>query len=292
MKSGSSRAPRLASGREPRSAVHEANAARNAAGTWRRAVRWRSVRAGLWRLLECHVAPGAAVAVVGAGNAHDVPLRHLCRRAGRVDLVDLDAAALRRARRRLIAGRRMVRMVVEDVTHGRADAITRAALDARPVPQDWPAPPAPAESYDVVLADLLFTQVLYPALADAGLPGRLTDSILRNHGQALTQAVVGWLHSSAPAGVVVHVHDLLGWWPGHPQPFSLDEVLALAEEDVDAAVALAQRGNVPSGCDPRRASLALGAQIVDTTMWRWPFSPGVDFLVCATVVRSGRFTGG
>lgn len=108
---------------------------------------------------------------------------------------------------------------------------------------------------------------------------------MQRHGRPLTDAVVAWLHASAPHGVVVHVHDLLGWWPGHPQPFALDDVLTLAERDLDAALELARTGNFPHGCDPRQACVALDATIVDTALWRWPFAPGVDYLVCATVAR-------
>ena len=253
---------------------------------WWRTARWRPARTALWRLLDRHVASESLVAVIGAGNAHDLPLRRLRRRAGHVDLVDLDEAALRRAQRRLLARRRAVRSIVGDVTFGRADAISRAALSGHAAPRDWPTARAPAPGYDVVVADLLFTQLLYPALTDAGLPASTIGDTLQRHGQPLTDDVVAWLHASAPDGLVIHVHDLLGWWPGHPQPFSLDDVLALAEHDPDAALELAQQGNVPSGCDPRAASLALGADLIETAFWRWPFAPRIDYLVCATVARS------
>lgn len=269
-----------------RSPAHAANTARNAQAMWWRTARWRPARTALWRLLDRHVAPENVVAVIGAGNAHDLPLRRLRHRAGHVDLVDLDEAALRRAQRRLLARRRAVRLIVEDVTFGRADAISRAALSGHAPPRDWPTSSPLAEGYDVVVADLLFTQLLYPALTHAGLPAATIGDTLQRDGQPLTDDVVAWLHASAPDGLVIHVHDLLGWWPGHPQPFTLDDVLALAEQDPDAALQLAQRGNLPSGCDPRTASRALGAEIIDTAFWRWPFAPGVDYLVCATVARS------
>ncbi len=253
---------------------------------WWRAARWRPARSALWRLLDRHVEPGKLVAVVDAGNAHDLPLRRLRRRAGHLDLVDLDAAALRRAQRRLLARRRALRLIVEDVTFGRADAISHAALGGHAPAPESSKPPARAEAYDVVVADLLFTQLLYPALVDAGLPSGAIEGALRRHGQPLTDAVVAWLHASAPDGLVVHVHDVLGWWPGHPQPFALEDVLALAKRDPDAALHLAQQGDVPRGCDPRQAALDLGAEIIDTALWRWPFAPGVDYLVCATVART------
>lgn len=270
------------------SPANAANATRNAQATQWRTARWRPARTALWRLLDSYVKPGDRVAVVGAGNGHDVPLRRLRRRAGHVDLVDLDAAALRRARRRLVTRRRGLGVVVEDVTFGCADAITRAILSGEAVsPQTRPQPHRISHPYDIVVADLLFTQLLYPALADARIPGPMIDSTLRRHGQPLTDAVVAWLHASAPHGLIVHVHDLLGWWAGHPQPVALDEILTVAEHDLEAALQLAQTGNVPHGCDPRQACLALGAKIIDTALWRWPFAPGVDYLVCATVARAG-----
>jgi len=99
------------------------------------------------------------------------------------------------------------------------------------------------------------------------------DDSLQRHGQPLTNTVVSSLHASAPQGVVIHVHDLLGWWPNHPQPFALDDILKLAEENVAAALAVAQTGNLPYGCDPREACSTIGATIIDTAFWRWPFAP-------------------
>ncbi len=271
--------------RAHRSPAHAANATRNAQTTRWRAARWRSARTALWRLLDRHVDPEDRVAVVGAGNADDVPLRPLSHRAAHVDLIDLDVAALRRAQGRVGARRRALGVVVEDVTFDRADAIARAAVNGRAPPSTLPEPGRVGDTYDVVIADLLFTQLLYPALADARLPAPIIDRTMQRHGQPLTDAVVAWLHASAPHGVVVHVHDLLGWWPGHPQPFALDDVLTLAEHDLDAALELAQTGDIPYGCDPRQACGALGATVIDTALWRWPFAPGVDYLVCATIAR-------
>ncbi|WP_210496065.1 hypothetical protein [Patulibacter sp. SYSU D01012] len=264
-----------------------ANAARNAQASSGRFARWHGARAALWRLLERHVADGARVAVVGAGNAHDVPLGRLGRRAGAVDLVDLDVRAVRPAAER--AGRR-VRFVVEDVTLGAADALVRRASgEAVPAPDLAALAPTPVARapYDVAVADLCLTQLLYPALRDAGLTSRAVGEALERDGQPLTDAVAARLHASTPGGLVVYVHDLLGWWRGHPQPFPLDAVLERAAGDgPDAALALAATGTVPRGCDPRTALVRAGAQVVDTAFWRWPFAPGVDYLVCATVARS------
>jgi len=263
---------------EPRRPALAANVARNREATAWRSLRWRAARRALWALLDRYVAKGARVAVVGVGNGHDVPLQELRRRTGVLDLIDVDGAALGRARRRLV-NRAGVGLIAQDITAGRADAIARGRDAREPIA-------ALADRYDVVVGDLLYTQLLYPALADAGRPEAATEGTLRRHGQPLTDAVVAALHASAPC--VVHVHDSLGWWPGHPQPFSLADVLSVAERDEAAALELVTRGNVPLGCDPREASLRAGAEIVETAFWAWPFSRGVEYLVCATVTRMPR----
>ena len=265
-----------------------ANRRRNAARAGRHR-RWRPAREALWALLDAHVPAGAHVAVVGAGNGDDIPLGALARRARRVDLVDLDPAAAARARRRPVTRRRRVRVVAEDVTLGAADALVARAIGgggaaALPGPEALAGAP-----YDVVVADAVLTQLLYPALLDAGLPGGEIDRVLLADGQALTDAVVGRLLASAPGGLLIVVHDALGWWDGHPQPFTLDAVLARAAADgPEAAGRLVRRGSPPYGCDVERALARAHAVVVETRFWRWPFAPGVDYLACGRVARAGR----
>jgi hypothetical protein len=103
------------------------------------------------------------------------------------------------------------------------------------------------------------------------------------HGQRITDGVVARMHASAPGGVVVHLHDMLGWWPGNQQRFALDEVLALPP---DEALELAHTGSLPYGCDPRAGVRRVGARVVETAFWRWNFGAGKQFLVCATVAAS------
>ena len=192
----------------------DANARRNAAGGLRRWWRWRGTRAAAWALLERHVAPGATVAVIGAGNGHDLPLRRLGRRAGRLDLIDLDARALARTRRRLLLSGVRAEAIAQDVTHGRADTILQHVLARRPL---RPAPVAPSRSggrpYDVVIADQFLSQLLYPALSDSHLSRGAIDAALRTHGQSLTNAVVAGLVAAAPGGRVICVEDVLGGGP-------------------------------------------------------------------------------
>jgi hypothetical protein len=80
--------------------AREANARRNAQAPAHRPVLWRAARDQLWALLDPILASGATVAVVGAGNCDDLPLTRLGRRAHRVDLIDIDPTASKRAVRR------------------------------------------------------------------------------------------------------------------------------------------------------------------------------------------------
>jgi hypothetical protein len=260
-----------------------ANAANNARGDAARRRRWKPAREAAWALLEGEVAPGARVAGAGAGHGDVVPLGRLARRAGRLDLLDLDPRALARARRRAAVGLRpgRVRALAQDVTGGAADAVLAGA---RPVAV--PATPVGDGGYDVVVCDLLLTQLLYPALkAAGGRSGAEIDRILLRDGQRLTDGVVARLHAAAPGGTVVILHDLLGWWDGHRQPFTLEALLARGADDPDAALALARTGSLPYGCDPWLATRRAGAHVARTAVWRWPFSAGADYAVFGLVTR-------
>ena len=272
-----------------RGPASRANTQRNARATAARLERWRPARDALWTLLDPFVAAGARVAVVGAGNGHDVPLRRLAERTGRVDLIDLDTRAARGARGRLSADlRERVTVVRQDVTAGIADELTRiAARGDLPAPREAPLEPVGAGGYDVVIGDLLYSQLLYPALRDSPLQPERVGVVLARIDRPLVTSVVRRLHSSAPGGVVVHVHDPIGWWAGHPQRVTLEEILEAAETDTDAALALVARGHGPTACDPRAIALELGCAPVATALWRWPFQEGVDYLACATVTRPG-----
>ncbi|HET6171224.1 MAG TPA: hypothetical protein VFD90_01380 [Gaiellales bacterium] len=267
-----------------------ANTQRNARATAARVERWRPTRDALWDLLDTHVAAGSRVAVVGAGNGHDVPLARLAERAAQVDLIDLDARAARRARGRLPAELRdRVAIVRQDVTGEAADELVRAALRGDlPEPREAPHEPLGSGAYDVVIGDLLYSQLLYPALRDSSLQPERVGVVLARIDRPLVTSVVRRLHLSAPGGVVVHVHDPLGWWAGHPQRVTLEEILAAAATDTEAALALVARGRGPSACDPRAIALELGCEPVATALWHWPFQDGVDYLACATVTRPGE----
>jgi hypothetical protein len=271
-----------------RGPASRANAQRNARGTAERLERWTPARDALWAVLDRHLAADAVVAVVGAGNGHDVPLRRLAERARRIDLIDVDPRAARGARGRLPADlRHKVEVIREDVTAGVADELVRAAArDELPDAREAPPTALGAGGYDVVVGDLLYSQLLYPALRDTSLPRERIGVVLARIDRPLVASVVRRLHASAaPGGVVVHVHDPLGWWAGHPQRVTLEEILAAAATDLDAAHELVARGRGPRACDPRAIALEAGLEPVETVFWRWPFQEGVDYLACATVTR-------
>jgi hypothetical protein len=266
-----------------------ANARRNAGADTARARRWQTARDACWALLARHVPPGGAVAVCGAGNGDDLPLRRLAAASGRLDLLDVDPAACRAAARRLPRDlRRRVRVLDADVTDGLADRIVASAAARRRVAPAQLEPalrrlaglPLGDPPYDLVVGDLLYSQLLFPGLVDAGLDGEASDAVLEAAGQPLTDAVVRRLVAAAPGGTSVHVDDPLAWWPGHEQPFAVDDVLAAAARSSEEALALVARGNRPIGSDPRPA---LAGRIAETAWWHWPFAPDVDYLVCATV---------
>ncbi len=284
-----------------------ANASRNARAELGRRRRWAPARDALWGFVGPLIEDGARVAIVGAGNGDDLPLRRIARRAGTVTLIDLDLRAARGTRQRLgRAERAKVEVIGHDVTEGAADAIVLSALSGpggrsgtgavdlpdlaankggkgRPHPRT--ASPLPGAPYDLVIGDLFYSQLLYPALVDLAVdPDRRAETLVR-HAPSLTRDVVARLHASAPC--VVHVHDPIAWWDGHEQPVTVGEVLAAADDDgPDAALALAARGIGPRESDPRTAFTDLGLIPTATALWRWPFAPGVDYLACATLARS------
>jgi hypothetical protein len=80
---------------------------------------------------------------------------------------------------------------------------------------------------------------------------------------------------------------MVGWWDGHPQPVSLAEILA--QERVEDAFGLVSSCRQPMGTDPRASALRLGARVIDTALWEWPFAPDARYLVCATVIERGEW---
>jgi hypothetical protein len=274
------------SAHQHRHPVGVANAVRNARAEVGRHRRWGAARDALWDFVGPHLGDGARVAVLGAGNGDDLPLRRIAARAGSVTLIDIDPRAARAARRRLPWRlRRLVEVVEHDVTGGAADRVVLAALDDDPDPPPLGALPRealPGAPYDLAIGDLFYSQLLYPALVDLGVGEERRAEVLRRCAPPLTRATVARLHASAPT--VVHVHDPLAWWEGHEQPVGLDDILRLAEEEgIEVALDAVAGGIGPIESDPRAALRSLGIAPLSTALYRWPFSPGVDYLACATI---------
>jgi len=274
-----------------RAPATSSNIARNARAERERHARWAPARDALWRALDPQMARGARVAVVGAGNADSVPLARIAARAGAVTLIDLDGQAIRAAcRRQPRRRRRRIEAIQHDVTDGAADTIARAAATGELPVTVTPSPaPLPGAPYDLVIGDLLYSQLLYPALVDLNVPPDVTAEFLTRCAPTLTRATVARLNLSAGDGCVVHVHDPIAWWPGHSHPVTLKLILATAARDPAAALSLAARGTGPHHSDPRPALTALSIPILVSSLWRWPFAPGVDYLACATL--TGRVGG-
>jgi hypothetical protein len=266
-----------------------ANSARNARAERERHGRWAPARDALWHVLDPEIPSGARVAILGAGNGDSVPLTRIAARAGGVTLIDLDGHAIRAARRRQPRRRRgRIETIEHDVTNGAADTIATAAANSEvPVTPILPVAPLPGAPYDLVIGDLLYSQLLYPALVDLDVPAARTAAFLARYAPILTRSIVARLDASAHHGRVLHIHDPIAWWPGHAQPVALTLILATAQRDPAAALSLAAHGTGPHDSDPRPALRALSIPIRATTLWRWPFAPGVDYLACATLAGTG-----
>jgi hypothetical protein len=268
------------------SAVLAANARRNGRASADRPARWRRARSELWAVLDPIVPAGARVAVAGAGNADDLPLTRLASRASELHLIDLDVTAPRRAiarERRSLRNR--ISAIEQDVTAGAAERVASAVIAGVGVRNGAvPREPIGTGGYDVVVGDLLYTQLLFPALLDAEVdPERRTPG-LRLHGQRLTDGVVARLHASTAGGHVIHVNDVAGWWPGHPQPLTPEEMLA----HEPGPAALLHRLGRPVGCDVPGSVRATGDAVISQRWWTWPFTDDTTYLVHAIVARAAH----
>lgn len=262
-----------------------ANMARNARAEPDRRARWATTRGALWQLVDPLLSGAMRVAIVGAGNGDTIPLAQIADRVREVALIDLDDVAIRGGRRR--EPRRLrsrIATIQHDVTGGTADVIATAA-EAGVVPANTTIPetPLPGSPYDLVIGDLLYSQLLYPPLLDLGVDPPRRDAFLARYGPILTRAVVSRLHASAPDRPVIHVHDPIAWWPGRPQPVTLEQILRAARRDSSRALALAALGAGPDHSDPRPALGHFAIPIRATAIWHWPFSARVAYLTAASV---------
>ena len=151
------------------------------------------------------------------------------------------------------------------------------------------APPTPigAGGYDVVVGDLLYSQLLYPALRDTTLPRERIGVVLARIDRPLVASVVRRLHASARrAGSRARARSarLVG----------RSRAAGVARRDPGGSrerrgcgARLVARGHGPSACDPRAIALEAGVPMLETVFWRWPFQRGVDYLASATVTLPG-----
>jgi hypothetical protein len=267
------------------SIARDSNAANNAMHQDLRLERWTQARDALWSVIDPLLAAGARVALVGGGSCDDVPLARIAARAGSITLVDLDPLAASRGVRRLGAGAEAAATVdvhLEDVTDGCADAILQAVRDERPLPEGLPLPygPIAGGGFDLVVGDMLYTQLLHAGLVALGIHGPRQLELMRRYDPPLATSLVQRIQGSlARGGHAIHVHDVACWAAGHDQPLTLDAALA----DPDRAWRRLRRHDA---CDPHLVLERLDAAIAGHAWWRWPFEPNKQFLVRASVARA------
>lgn len=260
------------------------NARNNADHQHLRYERWSEIRDHAWAFLEPVIARDATVLIVGAGNGDDLPLAHICDVASRVTLVDIDADAVTRARARLTDEQdARVSVVFADVTGGAADRVLATVnswwRQTKILP---PRDPLTPERHDVVIADMLYTQLLHPGLIALGLTRTQQTRAMQRYDAILRDALIARLHASAqPDGTVVHIHDVACWTTNHPQPVEFEDALA----NPDASWPKLRRHDA---CDPLIAEQSHGAAPLDTAWWPWRFEPKTSYLVraCAVPARS------
>jgi hypothetical protein len=243
--------------------------------------RWLPAARSLWAVLAPIIPVGGRVAIVGAGNCYDLPLEAIARRAGRVDLIDIDHEAVRGGIARLPEDLRdHIEILIEDITGGAADDIVAAMRDwHEPLGLGVPATPLGEGNYDVVVGDLIYGQLLGPGLRRAGVPESVLIRALDMHAPGLVSGVVARMHASAPEGRVVHIHDLICWSAAWEHAHTLEAVL----HDPDSTL------NDLGGAwliDPCRLLDDTTAQAESIHYWHWPFLPGSDYLVRTVVARS------
>jgi hypothetical protein len=278
--------PRLEAGVEQdlgATIARDANARNNAVFQDLRMERWRDVRDSLWQLVDPLLSEGANVALIGAGSCDDVPLARITERAARVDLVDFDPSSTVRALARIPATLRdRLTVIEEDVTGGSADLVLQAVRDDTALPDALPLPYHALGSgeYDLVVGDMLYTQLLHAGLIALEVFGDHQLELMHRYDPALTTALVQRIEASlAPGGHAIHVHDVACWAEGHEQPLTLDEVL---EDPFWNWTKLRRHDD----CDPHLVLGRIRAHVLDSAWWAWPFEPRKQFLVRATVTRA------
>jgi hypothetical protein len=213
------RAEQILAAERLRAPATKANTVRNARAEIDRYARWAPARDALWQLLETHMHHDTRVALVGAGNADDLPLTQIAGRAREVTLVDLDGRATRRARRQQPRRlRRRINVIEDDITHGVADRIAIAAAHAQvPSAATITEAPLPGAPYDLVIGDLLYSQLLYPALVDLDLPAARTAWFVDRYARCSPARSSAAFTSPHPTGKCC---TSTTHWPGGPATIS------------------------------------------------------------------------
>lgn len=264
--------------------ARDANATNNAMYQDLRFERWQGVRDELWRLVEPLLTSTSRVALVGGGSCDDVPLARIIERAAHVDLVDFDSSSTQRAVGRLpLEHRTRVDVIEHDVTGGSADLVLRAVRDDTPLPDSLPLPYDALGSgdYDLVVGDMLYTQLLHAGLIALEVFGERQHELMRRYDPPLVTALVQRIQASlAPKGHAIHVHDVACWADGHEQPIELAEAL----EDPFWNWSKLRRHD---DCDPHLVLGRIGADVSESAWWEWPFEPNKRFIVRATIARAG-----
>ena len=276
-------------------AVHEddaiarsANATNNAMHQAQRLERWETVRDALWQVLDPLIPEDARVALVGGGSCDDVPIARILQRAAHIDLIDFDISSTERALGRVPdEARERITVIEHDVTGGSADQVLRAIRDEQLLPDSLPLPydALGDGGYDLVVGDMLYTQLLHAGLIALEVFGERQHELMRRYDPPLVNALVQRIQASlAPGGHAVHVHDVACWSTGHDQPMELEEAL---EDPFWMWTKLRRHDD----CDPHLVLGRMGADVIESTWWGWPFEPNKRFLVRATVVRAGVAAG-
>lgn len=170
-----------------------------------------------------------------------------------------------------------------DITDGNADEILLAITSGRPWPMSLRGSSdsiSEGEPFDLVIGDMLYTQLLHPALTQVRIGKDTKSTAMRHYDAPLTLQAVTRLHASS-AGIVIHIHDLACWSEKHAQKTSLAETLT------DPA-SLWRNLVRHDSCDPHLAAKSLPGTLVGTAWWHWPFYAKKDFLVRASVIDVSR----
>jgi SAM-dependent methyltransferase len=231
---------------------------------------------------------GARLCVLGAGNAFDLELEELLTRFAEVHLVDIDRAAVERARQRVPEGPR-ARLLVHapiDLSGMFQDIERWGRMQVRP--QELTAAPAAGAKriaaalpgpFEVVVSSCLLTQLQLSLLRLIGeghqLFGALREFLTLTHLRTLAEL-------TKPAGRALLVTDLCesqSFPPGRPRG---DHDLGPLMQDLVAS------GQVIHSAHPELIRITLGddpvlartfAEARQSEPWLWQNGPNVRFLV-------------